>query len=1275
MIKSKVLTSLLIVSILLGTLIVWKTPGAAATYDYDLVTAINNGLDWLDRMSYREINSTYAVAVDTPSLSFRVKHSNGNWTISGKLTNGGVGGYGLPNSATMIQGGCIIQGTKDYGYILSYVPEGDLGDVYQYSCEACEYDWDFDGDGIYNDMKLYVEYVSINDTWTGMYGNISYINSAYSSSYLYLEISDQLAHPLTLNAYFVRFQQYGWEGDRYTIRPTTKGLADLYYNIRNDANFGSTARGINYTDRAKKLYRTWYGSGYTIDRFDGEYGTCALSRPFPEIAKYPGTSTPIPSDPDYIVEPAGGTLLNDYTPYYLGSPSDYSYWYNYSNAPFGQAYYWLQGRIARFVTVSRHVMPENEEWQKCPFQCDNTHFIYAYKSRTGFEWARNQYLANGFDWDLIQQQQKITPPVPGFDVVLGVGTDAKSIRACEDLYKYGKDVPYGLDRLKEVFIDSAQWDGYGIYQDLWMGIPMIQYPAYGTHNTATYGNALVQYYRVTGDDCYASKADQVIGVLLMLQNQPGQAIYSRGLDSEYYRAEFVGAFMPGYAVAYSFGQQNVYTTGMVDTIYGILNWAHVFQEDPQPMAYPCTGNSEVTIPSVWTLIEYYYYVNGINGHHPIVPTSPQFTLTSGTCTVYTDNGGSVGGDGTVEICNSNVICTSLGGNLKKYVGNIDRFRMTAFGGSTFGGGWSTLEYQWTFTLSQAVANWRTQLYFTVPDYIGYVEVGGNSLGVWVELYNSANKLVTSEKIIPYDGLNKASTFGDMFFYNNLTMLTSLSAGTYTIKLRFKADAGSCSYIFLGYKTGSLTGATALTGLPMGLESFGYTYDRAITPAPVTYHLNIQTSGLGSASPSGLQNYTEGILANITATPDSGQHFQYWIVNNTRLGIWQNYTMNPLKLYMDHDYNITAYFTAPAPPSPTQYRLTISCTVGGSTSPSGSALYNKGTIVTVSESPSSGYQFKSWTVNGTVIPFSSFNLNMTSDYVIFATFVPTTTVIFAITNPDGIHITSGVQIKVVNAPTYSLPLTLNQVYWITTIPAGTYVFRVSAPGYYNLDVPTTIPAQEQITIWIKLKPIVYLSSRAIEVTVKRLERYMMLQSKTMIFYAIIPYSPDYTEPYWIDPQHIIYVEPCFNKTATIKITVHYGTLYFPVVEIEAHNVAYVKFNITELYQLYAEESYKQKLDTNHWTGFCVQSDRHLLLEVTGFPYKPLQVFHCDTNGEATEIKNWNWINDENAILLDKFSTVSLTFGEAPNTIGTWIPVLGALMMVIVALGLIKRYVDI
>jgi hypothetical protein len=236
------------------------------------------------------------------------------------------------------------------------------------------------------------------------------------------------------------------------------------------------------------------------------------------------------------------------------------------------------------------------------------------------------------------------------------------------------------------------------------------------------------------------------------------------------------------------------------------------------------------------------------------------------------------------------------------------------------------------------------------------------------------------------------------------------------------------------------------------------------------------------------------------------------------------------------------------------------------------------------------------------------------------------------------------------------------------PGGTFDFEFTMDGYYFKYICNQVISSVYSDYYfptVYMDPIVYGGGGG----------FSHPKSSLITFYATIPYSGTYTQVYWIDPKEFIYVEPCFNTTATIKITVHYATLYFPVVEIEAENVAYVKFNITELYQAYAQESYKQKLDTNHWTGFCVQSSQHLLLEVTGFPYKPLQVWHCSIDGEVSEIKNWNWINGESAILLDKFSTVSLTFGEAPNTIGIWIPVLVSLMMVLVALGLIKKYVNI
>jgi len=1265
MIKSKIFTSLLIVSILLGTLMIWKIPEANAS-EYtlgDLEQQITDALDWLDRMVYIEINSTHAVATDTPQLSFRVKHSDGKWTISGKTRE-----ENLPNGADMIKGWAYVEDASDRGVITSYVDKASM-----------LYKWDLDDDGNYNNLLLYVEYATINDSWTQLYGKVDSFSGEQSITYdLYLE-TDKLISTIAKDKTFTRTKEWGWPGSRYTIRPTVKGLADLYYNLATisypwlGGQTYAEYRDVDYADRALKLYRTWYGSGYIIDRFDGQYGTCALSRPFPEIAKYNGTS--IPPNPDLILEPTWNALLDQYEIYYTNSPL--ANWYNYSNAP--SPTYGINN-VLRFVTVSRHVMPENEEWPRVPFQCTDSSFIFPYKSRTGFEWARNAYIANGMAYDLINYNgYSLVIPGPEGDVCLGYGPDCASIRACEDMYKYGKDIPYGLTTLKTEFIDSSLsvWDGNGFgyvlpsvgtaLGTLTIPVPMA-FAAYGTHNTATFGNALVQYYKITGDEYYATKADEVVGVLTMIQNKLGKSVESRNRNQEFYRAEYVGSFLPGYGVAYSFGQQDVYTTDWVDWIYGGLKLFGIFEEDPQPLTYPCLGNAEVTIPSVWTMIEY-RTLNRI----PKVPDVPDYVLPLNNVVVYTDHGGSYGGDGSTEICND-AVATKIGGatgNLWKYVGNINRFRMTAVA-AVIQQAWATIEYDWNFTLTQPVTNWRTKLYFTTPYLQGS---GGNSLGVWVELYNSKGTLVVSESKIPLNGYAETSGFGKMFFYNNLTCLYgTLPAGTYTIKLKFKCHAGY-GQLYLGYQYCTITG-DVWKCLPMGLECFGYDCDPAYAPPIITYNLNIQSVGPGSTSPSGLQNYAEGTTATITATPNSGKYFWNWNVNNTRLGYSHNYfTANPMYLYMDHDYNLTAYFGDTSEPPPPYRQLTIYVgTSFGTTSPSpGNHSYAQGTLVTATAIPYSGYVFKGWRLDSSYYTSNSISITMDTDHFLVA-FFQGTTIYFTIYNSlTNVQLLDGVTISCWQSGGWKQIGTVVIGGYIATLPysfpAGIYDFKFDKSEYYTIYAySVTIPSA---TVYffptVYMDPIGYSGGGG--------GGHYYPKSSLIIFYATIPYSGTYTQVYWIDPQGLIYVEPYFNTTATIKIIVHYETNYFPVVEIEANNVAYVKFNITEFYQAYAGESYKQKLDTNHWTGFHVQSDRHLLLEVTGFPYKPLQVFHCDNDGEVTELEDWNWIPGDSAILLDKFSTVSLTFGEPPNMIGIWIPVLVSLMMVLVALELIKRYMNI
>lgn len=795
---------LVAVTLFSSLLIIQEIPTAKADNVTDAITA---GLDWLDRMTYLEINSTHAVALESPSLSFRIYRSDGYWTIFGKMTD-----TNLPPSATMIRGGALTPQptTDDLGLITGAVDN-----------EHLKYFFDIDGDGNYNDIILYVEYATMDNTHTRVAGKIIAYDGKGLTLSLQLETTQVIA-TMSLNAQFTIDQQYGWASRRYTIRPTTKGLADLYvwlattqFSWLNGQTYQQT-RGINYTDRALKLYRTWYGSGYIIDRFDGMYGATLTVRPFAGQYGIPN----YPVNPDLIKEPL---LIEpaDWSTYYLTSPT--SYWYTYANVPqpLDDEYH----NVYRSTTVCRHMMPD-EEWDNTPFQCSNGSFVFNYKSRTGIAWARNQYIANGFEYDLTTYNGRWLV-APGIDVVLGIGTDTKSIRACADMAKYGSNIPYGngLSTLRQEFIDTAAWDGNGISMDTWHGSPIgWAYPGYGTHNTATYANALTQYYKLTSDETYGAKADAVIGTLLMLQEKIGVTRYSRAQDKSYYRAEFLGAFLPGYSVAYSYGQIDVYSAEWLDLIYGYLDWSGTFKIDPASIAIPCLGNAECTIPSVWALIQY-----RTTSRTPTTPQTPSYTMPlNENCVAYTDHGGSYGGDGNITVVSNNDNTQYIGGgtgNVYKHTGTLTRFRMTAYPATYIGSGWATIEYEMPFTLQMTAPNWRAKTYFTIPDYYATIASGGNSFTVKVSLYDSNNQLVADDSrdlLTDLQGNTKdTATAGKMFVINNFAKIDSLPAGSYTAKIQFKVHTGGGTpqEISLGYIGDSM--GISHDGQPMGLEYFGY----------------------------------------------------------------------------------------------------------------------------------------------------------------------------------------------------------------------------------------------------------------------------------------------------------------------------------------------------------------------------------------------------------------------------------------------------------------------
>jgi hypothetical protein len=120
-------------------------------------------------------------------------------------------------------------------------------------------------------------------------------------------------------------------------------------------------------------------------------------------------------------------------------------------------------------------------------------------------------------------------------------------------------------------------------------------------------------------------------------------------------------------------------------------------------------------------------------------------------------------------------------------------------------------------------------------------------------------------------------------------------------------------------------------------------------------LTINTSSsLGTTSPSspGMYTYDQGTVVNISATPFQGNNFVSWT------GDVASPTSASTTVTMNTSKTVTANFEKPAT---TKYTLTMGSSGLGTTSPSaGSYTYDAGTVVPISATPYTGYNFVSWT---------------------------------------------------------------------------------------------------------------------------------------------------------------------------------------------------------------------------------------------------------------------------------------------------------------------------
>lgn len=170
------------------------------------------------------------------------------------------------------------------------------------------------------------------------------------------------------------------------------------------------------------------------------------------------------------------------------------------------------------------------------------------------------------------------------------------------------------------------------------------------------------------------------------------------------------------------------------------------------------------------------------------------------------------------------------------------------------------------------------------------------------------------------------------------------------------------------------------------------------------YLTLSTVGRGTTNPSSSGYYRENTTATITAIPDTGYAFKYWKLDGV------TYTSNPINVYMGLDHTLQAYFTQ-------DYRLQVEIYNGDGTTnlAVGEYWFYEGTEVTITATPSTGYRFTCWIVDGDYdilltlqdrlcLAFGAnyanpITVTMNSNHVVSVVFNPTV-VLFPVYNNDG-----------------------------------------------------------------------------------------------------------------------------------------------------------------------------------------------------------------------------------------------------------------------------------
>ena len=211
--------------------------------------------------------------------------------------------------------------------------------------------------------------------------------------------------------------------------------------------------------------------------------------------------------------------------------------------------------------------------------------------------------------------------------------------------------------------------------------------------------------------------------------------------------------------------------------------------------------------------------------------------------------------------------------------------------------------------------------------------------------------------------------------------TSPQPGTYFYTAGSNVGVNVEAYANQGYrfKHWLLDGSVAGTASSITVTVNGDHVLEAVFVKLWTLSISVQPEGWGTTNPApGTYTYEHGSQVAVTAIPYATYYFKEWILDGASSG-----SQNPVTVTMDRDHSLTAVFDK-------QKALTISVTPSGagSTNPApGTYYYVPGSRVTVTATPSQGYRFDRWTLDGSNAGTQpSITILMDSDHALTAVFV-------------------------------------------------------------------------------------------------------------------------------------------------------------------------------------------------------------------------------------------------------------------------------------------------